>query len=122
MKRAGLKCLYKPDSDVGSASERRKRNRGRTALLALIAELRSSKSRARTMERDSRRERREFRTIVFPGNVGVKGIREILPCKRSGGAGIVIDMGGAGAYLRRTFDGAPGRPFPLVAHRWNVEF
>jgi hypothetical protein len=37
------------------------------------------------MERDSRRERREFGIIVFPGNVGVKGIREILLRKRSGG-------------------------------------
>jgi len=70
---------------VGPASERRKRNRGRTALLALNAELRCSKSRARTMERNSRRDRRELEIIVFPGNVGVKENPEILLCKTGRG-------------------------------------
>jgi hypothetical protein len=96
-KRAGLECFgLEPllvvgvqscasDSGVRPARERRKRNRGRTALLALKAELGSSKNCARTMELESRRKRRKFTIMLFAKNVGVKENRETLLCKKSSG-------------------------------------
>ena len=63
--------------------ERRKRNRGRTALLALVSELRCSRNCARTRERESRRKRRNLSMILFPENVGVKENQKTLLCKRS---------------------------------------
>src|SRR5882724_7876014 len=62
-----------------------KTSRGRTALLALDAELRCSRNCARTRERESRLKRRNLDMMLFLGDVRVKENRGILLCKRSSG-------------------------------------
>lgn len=92
MKRVGLKCyrLEPLRSWACSPARRRtelapreqiKRNRGRTALLALVAELRCSRNCARTREQESRRKRRNLSRILFPKNVGVKENRKTFCAK-----------------------------------------
>ena len=60
-------------------------SRGRTALLALDAELRYSRNCARTREREFRLKLRNLGMMVFLGDGRVKENREILLCKRSSG-------------------------------------
>jgi hypothetical protein len=65
--------------------ERRKTSRGRTALLALDAELSYSRNGPWTTERESRRKGRNLKMRVFLADVRVKENRKILLCERRGG-------------------------------------
>jgi hypothetical protein len=67
--------------------ERRKASRGRTALLALNAELNCKRHCPWSTERESRRKRRNFKIMLFLAGGRVKENRRALLCKRSGGDG-----------------------------------
>ena len=67
--------------------ERRKASRGRTALLALNAELNCKRNCPWSTERESRRKRRNFKIMLFLAGGRVKENRRALLCKRSGGDG-----------------------------------
>src|SRR6267378_882240 len=62
--------------------ERRKTSRGRTALLALDAELNCKRNCPWSTERESRHKRRHFEMILFLADVRVKENRTTLLCKR----------------------------------------
>ena len=67
--------------------ERRKASRGRTALLALNAELNCKRNCPWSTERESRHKRRNLKIMLFLAGGRVKENRRALLCKRSGGDG-----------------------------------
>ena len=72
--------------------ERRKTSRGRTALLALDAELNCQRNCPWSAERESRLKRRNYDMIVFLAGLRVKVNRETLLCKTSGGDGEICEI------------------------------
>src|SRR2546427_12432570 len=72
--------------------ERRKTSRGRTALLALDAELNCQRNCPWSAERESRLKQQNYDMLVFLAGLRVKVNRETLLCKTSGGRGEKLEV------------------------------